>query len=195
VFVAGASTSISENAMRKGDGRAFTLVELLVVIAIIAVLISLLLPALAKARAAAMNVTCASNLRQLALGTISYATDYGALPYTDFQSSASQLYWFDRLNNGKYVALNRNLLSSTLWHCPFLTGVAGPWNRNWDTPGLNYAMNRRLLAMYDPPSSANPNGSSGQAWQRCGWYSPSPRMNVTGIGTPCRPNKRIQTIR
>jgi prepilin-type N-terminal cleavage/methylation domain-containing protein len=43
--------------------RAFTLVELLVVIAIIAVLIAVLLPALQKARAAAMNTKCLSNMR------------------------------------------------------------------------------------------------------------------------------------
>jgi len=56
--------------------KGFTLIELLVVIAIIAILAAILFPVFAKAREKARQTSCASNLKQIALGALMYAQDY-----------------------------------------------------------------------------------------------------------------------
>lgn len=84
------------------ESRGFTLVELLVVVAVMAVLASMLLPAMTAAKAAARRAQCVDNLRQLGLAAQMYWDDNDdrTFRYLSGTTNGGRLYWFGWLKAG-----------------------------------------------------------------------------------------------
>ncbi len=132
--------------MRK---RIFTLIELLVVIAIIAILASILLPALNKARETARLGNCRGNLKQIGTAYQLYADDHQGMIVPNGQTtSGSDLLWTAVLVSKKYLA--KKVLA-----CPTRTRLTG-------TGSATFAAH-----WGDPTTYLKPSELTNYVWERC----------------------------
>jgi prepilin-type N-terminal cleavage/methylation domain-containing protein/prepilin-type processing-associated H-X9-DG protein len=190
----GAIDSHGSNQARRGTKReaGFTLVELLVVIGIIALLISILLPSLNKARRSANAVKCASNMRQIAMALIGYhMNNRGKLIPVQVNGTTGSVYpsgwwWANELVLQKYITApnyysndgpnggSTQVITSSPFFCPEGTFT------------MTTSSNTLAGRPYFPTDEYNNLPNTGQSYTIDGkrinyptWYMPSSR-NLSG---------------
>jgi prepilin-type N-terminal cleavage/methylation domain-containing protein len=176
--------------MRPSRRSAFTLIELLVVIAIIAVLIGLLLPAVQKVREASARSVCQNNLKQIALGAMSFESAYGRLPpgqlgaingrsrdFFDAQSYGSLVYILPYVEQDAIARqLTNSLDLGSLGNRPTPAGEQGWWRSSVDF-GLSFSRIKSFICPSDEVISATETSNG------AGIMGPLPNPTTPGTAT------------
>lgn len=178
-------------ARRERKIRAFTLIELLVVIAIIAILVSLLLPAVQQAREAARRTQCKNNLKQLGLAMHNYHDVYNTFPHNQNRwtnaypgitpNQMPQWSWLVAIL--PYME-QKNLYESFDYGVNVADGNGGfvTGDRNHNGIGVNAALARTPIEGYLCPSSPHPKIRAGQTNGGYRWNGTSDKGGTDYVG-------------
>jgi prepilin-type N-terminal cleavage/methylation domain-containing protein len=141
--------------------RGFTLIELLVVIAIIAILASLLFPALRGARQSANSAVCINNLRQLGAGAQMYWNDYDQhfFPYKFGATNNGDIYWFGWIERGAEgqrrfdpaLGILHPYIHSSIRTCPQLNYATADFKLKATGASYGYGYNIHLASAPNKP--------------------------------------------
>lgn len=171
-------TTHSHSAGAAGARRGFTLIELLVVIAIIALLLSIILPSLKKAKQLTRRTVCLSNMRQMGIALECYRTEGGEqLPASTCHLSDDQWqqYWLYTLGNYAETSVLFRCPSDRSDH-PFVDWSAVTERPGSDVRWSSFGYNIQLDAI-TATGQANPYNrlKNIKRPQKCIWISESPQ--------------------
>jgi prepilin-type N-terminal cleavage/methylation domain-containing protein/prepilin-type processing-associated H-X9-DG protein len=183
------TVTVTHSAVISRKKSGFTLIELLVVIAIIAILAAILFPVFAKVREKARQISCASNLKQMALGILQYQQDYDEVFPMGWTATATGWY-------GWPTEIAPYIKSTGVLVCPDDSKGGMPDVVSWYNPGemISYAVNGEEAADWGNGTFklVGPMGAVNALWDTpCMNNVQDPTCSATKAGVPALTDAQV----